>query len=301
MSYTSPSPASRLRALLKDPNKIIVAPGVYDGYSARMALHVGFDALYMTGAGASISRTGMADLGLTTMTEMTDNARMIANIDRNVPLIADADTGYGSPINVGRTVQNYINAGVAAFHLEDQVVNKKCGHLEGKQCVSREEYLARIRAAVLMRDQVGSDIVIIARTDALQQFGLEEAIDRLKAAVKVGADVAMLEAITQRHEVEALSNAFKETGVPLMYGMVQNTKSFKMTPAEAKELGFSIIIYAVACSLPYFESVSKALRTLKAGDCEKYDERITPHSIFDICGIKNLLEFDKKCVYVEKE
>ena len=283
--------------MLKDPDKIIVAPGVYDGFSARMALHAGFDALYMTGAGTSISRIGMADLGLTTLTEMTDNARMVANIDRSVPLIADADTGYGSPINVGRTVQQYVNAGVAAFHLEDQVLNKKCGHLAGKQCVSRGEYIARIRAAVMMREQLGSDVVIIARTDALQQFGLEEAIGRLKAAVEVGADVAMLEAITQRHEIDAVCNAFKGTGTPLMYGMVQGTKSFKMTPAEAKEFGFSIIIYAVACSLPYYLSVSKALQTLKEGDCEKYDVEVTPHSIFNICGMSDLLEFDKRATF----
>ena len=146
----SDSAASRLRAMLAESNKIVVAPGVYDGISARLALNAGFDALYMTGAGTSMSRIGMADLGLAPMTEMKETAGLIANLDRKIPLIADADTGYGGTLNVGRTVASYIAAGVAAFHLEDQVVNKKCGHLSGKELVSQEEYLARIRAAVEM-------------------------------------------------------------------------------------------------------------------------------------------------------
>lgn len=126
-----------------------------------------------------------------------------------MPLIADADTGYGSPLNVSRTVAQYINAGAAGFHLEDQVVNKKCGHLAGKECVSLEEYVSRIRAAVLTREKIGSDIVIIARTDALQQIGLDDAIQRLKAAVAAGADVAFLEAATKREECEKLCAEFK--------------------------------------------------------------------------------------------
>jgi methylisocitrate lyase len=155
--------AVRLRELLADKDNIIVAPGVYDGFTARIAMEIGFDALYMTGAGTSMSRIGMADIGLASSTEMVDNARMISNLDFTIPVIADADTGYGPPINVARTVAQYINAGVAAFHIEDQVVNKKCGHLSGKQCVSKEEYLQRIRASVLTRERLQSDIVIIAR------------------------------------------------------------------------------------------------------------------------------------------
>ncbi|KAI1608236.1 methylisocitrate lyase [Exophiala viscosa] len=286
--------STRLRQMLADPEKIVVCPGVYDGISARLALNAGFDALYMTGAGTSMSRLGMADLGLATMTEMKNNAEMISNLDRSVPVIADADTGYGAPINVGRTVAAYIAAGVAAFHLEDQVVNKKCGHLAGKQLVSKDEYLTRIRAAVEMRRRLQSDIIIIARTDALQSLGLEEALVRLQAAVDAGADVAFLEAISTREQAEAVCRAFKDSSVPVMYGMVQGSKAYKMTPTEAKNMGFKIIVYAAVCLAPTFLSVSKALETLKEdGDCEKYGPEANPHRLFDACGMQELLEFDR--------
>ncbi|KAK4946096.1 hypothetical protein LTR10_014898 [Elasticomyces elasticus] len=286
--------STRLRQMLADPEKIVVCPGVYDGISARLALNAGFEAMYMTGAGTSMSRLGMADLGLATMTEMKDNAGMISNLDRSVPVIADADTGYGAPINVGRTVAAYISAGVAAFHLEDQVVSKKCGHLAGKQLVSKDEYLTRIRAAVEMRRRLQSDIVIIARTDALQSMGLDEAIARLQAAVAAGADVAFLEAISTREEAQAVCRAFKGKRVPVMYGMVQGSKAYKLTPAEAKDMGFKIIVYAAICLAPTFMSVSKALQTLKEeGDCEEYGPEATPHRFFDACGMQELLEFDR--------
>jgi 2-methylisocitrate lyase-like PEP mutase family enzyme len=289
--------STRLRQMLAEPEKILVCPGVYDGISARLALNAGFDALYMTGAGTSMSRLGMADLGLATMTEMKDNAEMISNLDRSVPVIADADTGYGAPINVGRSVAAYISAGVAAFHLEDQVVHKRCGHMAGKQLVSKDEYLTRIQAAVEMRRRLQSDIVIIARTDALQSLGLDESIARLQAAVDAGADVAFLEAISTRDEAEAVCSTFGAQGVPVMYGMVQGSKAFQVTPAEAKEMGFKIIVYAAVCLAPTFVSLSKALKTLKEqGDCEKYGPGVTPHSFFDACGLQELLEFDRVAV-----
>ncbi|KIW25230.1 uncharacterized protein PV07_08426 [Cladophialophora immunda] len=278
--------STRLREMLADPNKIVVCPGVYDGISARLALNEGFDTLYMTGAGTSMSRLGEADLVLATMTDMKNNVEMISNLDPSVPVIADADTGYGAPINVGRTVAAYIRAGVAAFHLEDQVVNKRCGHLAGKQLVSKDEYLTRIRAA--------SDIVIIARTDALQSLGLEEAISRLEAAVAAGADVAFLEAISTREEAEAVCRVFNPQSVPIMYGMVQESKAYKLSPVEAKNMGFKIIVFASLCLAPTFLAVSKALRTLKEqGDCERYGPDASPHRLFDACGMQKLIEFDR--------
>jgi 2-methylisocitrate lyase-like PEP mutase family enzyme len=166
-----------------------------------------------------MSRLGMADLGLANLHEMRDNAEMIANIDRGVPLIADADTGYGGSLMVGRTTAQYITAGVAGFHLEDQVLNKRCGHLAGKEIVSEELYLSRIRAAVNMRKQMGSDIVIIARTDALQSHGIEDAIQRVKKAVEIGADVAMVEALHTMDEVKLVCEVFGKLKVPVLYGM----------------------------------------------------------------------------------
>ncbi|KAJ9617695.1 hypothetical protein H2204_013507 [Knufia peltigerae] len=286
--------STRLRALLNDPSQIVVGPGVYDGITARLALNAGFQTLYMTGAGTSMSTLGMADLGLATMTEMRQNAEMIANIDRSVPLIADADTGYGGTLSVARTTAAYISAGVAGFHLEDQVVNKKCGHLEGKQLVSKEEYLTRIRAAVETKKRMGSDIVIIARTDALQSLGLEESLTRLEAAVDAGADVAFLEAITKREELVAVCERFKGKA-PVMYGMVQGSSAYKVTVDEAKALGVKIIVYAGACLMPTFVAVSQALKTLKeTGDCEQYGGgQWSPHKVFDACGMKELMDFDR--------
>lgn len=141
-----------------------------------------------------MSRLGMADMGIATLNDMHTNAEMLANLDPGVPLIADADTGYGGPIMVGRTVTKYIRAGVAGLHLEDQVVNKRCGHLNGKQLVDVTEYASRIKAAAMAREKHG-DIVIIARTDALQGYGYDEAIKRLRAAIAEGADLCFLKAL----------------------------------------------------------------------------------------------------------
>ena len=283
--------AARLRAMLADQSKIIVGPGVYDGSTARMALKNGFDCMYMTGAGTSISRLGMADLGLATVNNMKENAEMIANIDPSIPLIADADTGYGGSINVGRTVAKYIQAGVAGFHLEDQVTNKRCGHLKGKELVSEEEYLSRIRAAVNMRKKLGSDIVIIARTDALQSFGFDFAVARLKAAIAVGADVAFLEAIETKEQAVQVCEVFGKT--PVMYGMVQGSKSPQITVKEAQDMGIKIIIYAGLCLAPVYVAVMKAMKTLReTGDVETCENAPKVHDIFDVCGLTELMDFD---------
>jgi 2-methylisocitrate lyase-like PEP mutase family enzyme len=291
----SASASSSLRSMLKDPSKIIVAPGVYDGFTARMALAAGFECLYMTGAGTSMSRLGMADLGLATMNDMKENAEMIASLERSVPLIADADTGYGSAINVGRTVEQYIRAGVAAFHLEDQVVNKRCGHLEGKQLVSKEEFLTRIRAAVNMRRALNSDVVIIARTDALHSLGFDEAVDRLQAAVKAGADVAFLEAIETKAQAVRVCEIFRKTATPVMYGMVQGSKCPQISVQEAKQMGIKVIVFAAACLLPSYLAVTQALKTLKQdGDVQKYEVQATPRELFEVCGLNELMEFDRR-------
>lgn len=212
-------PAStRLRHLLDTPDHLIACPGVYDGFSARIALEVGFDALYMTGAGTTASRLGHADLGIAQLADMRGHAEMIANLDRSVPLIADMDTGYGAPIMVARSVQEYVRANVAGFHIEDQIMAKRCGHLQGKEVVDIMTYEARIRAARIALDRLGSDCVLIGRTDALQKHGYAEAVKRLKAARDAGADVGQLEGITSR---EMGRNAVKDLHpFPLLLNMV---------------------------------------------------------------------------------
>ena len=176
MAPQPPTAAARLRALLSEPTHMIVAPGVYDGLTARLALAQGFECLYMTGAGTTMSRLGQADLGIATQSDMASNAAMIASLDPSIPVIADADTGYGGPIMVARTVQTYARAGVAGLHIEDQVQEKRCGHLAGKQLVDRDVFYSRLRAAVKARDEMGSEMLIIARTDARAGAGWDEAL-----------------------------------------------------------------------------------------------------------------------------
>ncbi|MDB5841120.1 MAG: bcpA, partial [Herminiimonas sp.] len=190
--------ASQLRHLLAQPN-MVVAPGSYDGITARLVEQAGFSAVYMTGAGTSAAR-GYPDFGLLTMTEMVENAGVIAR-SVSIPLIADADTGYGNELNVTRTVREYESRNVAGIHIEDQVSPKRCGHLDGKEVITRGEYVSKIRAAVAARQS--KDFVIIARTDSRAVLGLDEAIDRANAALDAGADIAFVEAVQTLDEIEA--------------------------------------------------------------------------------------------------
>jgi 2-methylisocitrate lyase-like PEP mutase family enzyme len=177
--------SATLRDLLRR-HEMLIAPGAYDGITARLVEQAGFSAVYMTGAGTSAS-LGYPDFGLVTMTEMVENAAMMAR-SVSVPVIADADTGYGNELNVTRTVREYEARNVAGIHIEDQVSPKRCGHLDGKEVISRGEFVSKIRAAVAARRD--PNFFIIARTDARAVIGLDEAIDRANAALDAGADMA---------------------------------------------------------------------------------------------------------------
>ncbi|KAG7091138.1 hypothetical protein E1B28_010192 [Marasmius oreades] len=206
----SQNPATRLRQLLCRPGTII-APGVFDGISARCALEAGFDCLYQSGAATTASRLGQPDLAIATLNDFVDVAATICSLDPTKPVIADADTGFGGPNMIARTVTQYARIGLAGLHLEDQVQTKRCGHLFGKQLVSREEFATRIRAAVLARDAIpgGSDLVIIARTDAAQGAGgMDEALTRLKLASDAGADVLFLEGISSKEDLARTVSTF---------------------------------------------------------------------------------------------
>ena len=194
---------TRLRQLIAGP-EILLAPGAYDGITARLVEQAGFSALYMTGAGTAAS-FGLPDYGLLTMTEMVGNAARITAAATGLPLIADADTGYGTELNVVRTVQEHERAGTAGIHIEDQVSPKRCGHLDGKELVSTEEFLAKIRAAVATRRD--PDFVIIARTDARSVAGFDESIRRANAALEAGADVAFVESPQTLEEVQMVPHA----------------------------------------------------------------------------------------------
>ncbi|KAL1845651.1 hypothetical protein Plec18170_009638 [Paecilomyces lecythidis] len=286
---TSPA-AAKLRQLLADESKIVVCPGVYDGLTARIALQEGFDALYMTGAGTTASRLGQPDLGVITLNEMRQNAEMIANLDPSVPLIADADTGFGGSLMVDRTVTEYIRAGVAALHLEDQPTTKRCGHLRSKQLVSKDEYLDRIRAAVNARKRAHGDIVLIARTDALQSLGLEEAVSRLRAAIELGADVAFLEAVTSNEEAKEVCEKLKPT--PVLFNAVPGGVSPDLSVQAAQELGFRMIIFPGLALGSVYGAVQDAVRMLKKTGTQAIRAGTSPKALFNVVGLREAIAVD---------
>src|SRR5277367_3177424 len=249
-------PTTRLKQLLAQPGAVL-APGVADALNARLVAQHGFDAVYMTGAGTTATRLGMPDVGLLTMTEMVDNAGRIADAS-GLPVISDADTGYGGVLNVRRTIQSYERAGVAAVHLEDQVMPKRCGHLAGKQLVPVEEMEAKIRAACDARTD--PDFVIIARTDAIAVEGFDAALERAARYRAAGADMLFVEAPSEQ-ELPVI--APRLAGAPLLYNLATSGKTPYLAKHEIEALGFKLIIYPNWLLLASIRAASHVLKTLQ--------------------------------------
>ena len=228
---------THLKQLLKD-KKLLLAPGAYDVLSARIIEMAGFEAVYMTGYGTSASVLGQPDVGLLTMTEMAERARNIAAAVQ-VPVIADGDTGFGNPLNVARTVQAYERAGAAAIQLEDQVFPKRCGHMLGRRVIPMEEMVQKIKAAADARED--QDFVIIARTDARTNHGLDEALRRGKAYAEAGADVLFIESPESVDELRRINEAFPST--PTLANMIEGGRTPFLPAAELEALGFGIALY----------------------------------------------------------
>lgn len=319
-------PATRLRQLIEKPGELLLCPGVYDGFSARIALQVGFDALYMvcpackasssgasrlielqTGAGTTASKLGHADLGICQLHDMRENAEMIANLDSRVPLIVDMDTGYGGepspsnppgliclsvagPIMVARSTEQYLRSNVAGFHIEDQVQAKRCGHLQGKELVDTEIFLSRIRAAKAARDKQHSDAVIIARTDALQKYGYEESIKRLRAASEAGADVGFLEGITSKEQARQAVKDLQP--FPLLLNMVEHGATPTVSVDEAREMGFRIMIVPFAALAPAYTAIKTAFERLKKTGLTGTGKELTPRKLFQVCGLEDSMRID---------
>jgi 2-methylisocitrate lyase-like PEP mutase family enzyme len=236
-----------------------VAPGAYDVLSARLVEAAGFPAVYMTGFGVSASLIGRPDVGLLTMTEMVDSARRICSAVE-VPVIADADTGYGNALNVVRTVREYEAAGVAGIHLEDQVAPKRCGHLEGKQVVPAEVMVDRVRAAVdARRDR---DFVLIARTDARAVEGLAAALDRAARYREAGADMLFVEAPQSHEEIETVATEL--AGVPLLFNWAEGGKTPPVPLDRLRELGFRLVICPISALLAATSAVRSVLSRIAA-------------------------------------
>jgi 2,3-dimethylmalate lyase len=242
-----------------EAGEMVLAPGCYDALGARLVEEAGFPAAYMTGFGSAASRLGRPDVGLMTLPEMVDNARRIAQaID--IPVIADADTGYGNSLNVIRTVHEYEAAGVSAIHLEDQVMPKKCGHMDGKQVVPAGEMAAKVSAAVAARHS--PDFLIIARTDARAVEGLDAALHRARIYRDAGADVLFIEAPQSEAEIEAVARAFPD--VPLLFNYAEGGKTPAVTHAFLRELGFKLVIFPLTVLLTATEAIRSALSRIKS-------------------------------------
>lgn len=277
-----------LRRMLNEPG-IIVAPGAYDGISARLIERHGFKAVYMTGAGTAASALGQADLGLTTLTEMATHAAHIAGCI-SLPLIADADTGYGNPLNVIRTVREYERAGVAALHLEDQVFPKKCGHIAGKAVIPMREFAEKIRAAA--ENRTDPDFIIIARTDARAVNGIDDAIERGLCYREAGADVIFVEAPTSREEIERVAREIK---APLLSNQVPGGKTPGLTVMELEKLGYKMVIFPVVSLMAATLAIESALTKLKEHGTDWHEGPVlSPMEIFQRVGIDWWLEAEKK-------
>jgi 2,3-dimethylmalate lyase len=251
-----PGAAVRLRALLES-GQTIVAPGAFDPLAARLVEEAGFPAVYMTGFGTSAALIGRPDVGLLTMTEMAGNAGAIAACV-DIPVIADADTGYGNPLNVIRTVGAYEAAGVAGLHIEDQVAPKKCGHMDGKLVIPAQEMAEKVRAAVEARTR--PEFVIIARTDARAVEGLERAIERGRLYREAGADVLFIEAVVSDAEVEEVARAFPD--VPLLFNWAEGGKTPPIGLDRLTELGYRIVIFPISTLLAATAAMRQILREI---------------------------------------
>ncbi len=282
-------PTTRLRELLAAPG-LIMAPGVADALNARLVAREGFDAIYMTGAGTSAVRLGMPDIGLLTMTEMVDNAARIVDAS-GLPLIADADNGYGGPFNVRRTIRAYERAGAAAVHVEDQVLPKRCGHLAGKQLIPAAEMVAKIKAAVDARQD--PDFVLIARTDALMVEGFEAALDRAAQYEEAGADVLFVESPLSTEQLEAIPQRLTK---PQLYNMASSGKTPFLHKDQITELGFKLVIYPNWIILAAIQAARHVLKEIKeAGTVAKLSNEVATFTeFFDLVGMQDVRALEER-------
>ncbi len=276
--------ARRLRSALADP-RILVAPGGYDALSASLIENAGFAAMYLSGASIAYTRFGRPDIGLVTMSEVAETISVIRERSA-LPLVADADTGFGNALNVQRTVRLFERMGASGVQLEDQRLPKRCGHLAGKTLISRAEMVGKIRAACDAREQ--DDTVIIARTDAVAVEGFEHALERARAYAEAGADVLFVEAMRSDEQMRAATQALSPLA-PLMANMVEGGHT-PMQPADALErLGFAMVIFPGALVRVLTHAATAFLADLhRDGDSRGWQDRM-----LDFGGINALLGTDE--------
>lgn len=283
---------TRLKALL-DKRELIVAPGVFDGISAHLTRRTGHVAAYMTGAGVAASGFGLPDIGLVTATEMADRVAMITGALGDVPLIADADTGYGGPMNVVRTVRAYDAAGVAAIQLEDQVFPKRCGHLPDKQVVDAAVFEQTLAAALDARSD--DNLLVVARTDARAPLGLDAAIERANRYAQAGADVIFVEAPQDVGEIERIAH---EVDAPLLINLVLGGLTPLQSASRLQELGYAIAIHPSNLLMQTTFAMLQSLCELNGTDLTA-QLPTSPADFFNLVGMSQWRALDDKYARTE--
>jgi len=280
---------TRIQRILDDVGALAF-PGIYDTLSAKICQQAGFPMGFISGYSVAATAIGEPDLGLLTQTEMIDRARRIA-MSVEIPIICDADTGYGNPLNVRRTVQELIAAGLGGCFLEDQVWPKRCGHMRGKRLIDREEYIQKIRAAADAR--AGRDFFIVARTDALAVAGMDEAVERIQAARAAGADASFIEA---PGSVEQLAEIGRRVPAPRVANMIEGGRTPVLSRQELVDLGFQLILYPLAGLYAAAESTRRVYEKLRRdGTTLGCDVPIMPFDRFN-----DLIGVEAKCALAQR-
>jgi 2-methylisocitrate lyase-like PEP mutase family enzyme len=283
--------ASKRRAFAErlKQKKLVVAPGIFDGISAKIADRMGFECLYMTGYGVVASHLGLPDAGIATYTEMSNRVATLAGIT-STPLVADGDTGYGGLLNVRQTVRGYEAAGACAIQLEDQEFPKKCGHMLGRRVIAREDMAAKIKVAADSRDS--KDFLIIARTDARTTLGLDEALRRAETYLRAGADLLFVESPESVEEMQRIGKTFD---VPLVANMVEGGRTPVLTAKELEEIGYRFAIFPAIGFLSMGAALESAYKGLKRdGSSTGLDVPLFPFQDFSaLMGFGDVSNFDK--------
>jgi len=281
--------STKMRQLFQT-GKMIVAPGAHDALTAKIIGKTGFDAVYMTGYGQAASHLGNPDVGLLTMSEMVAQASAIVEA-AGVPVIADADTGFGNAINVRRTVREYEKAGVAVIQLEDQVMPKKCGHMLGRQVIPKEEMVGKIKAAADAR--MDDDFMIMARTDARTIMGIDEAIERGMAYQEAGADIIFIESPESKEEMVMINKAIK---VYTLANMVEGGRTPMLPNQELEALGYNLVIYPTASTYLTTKAMLTLMETLKkeGTTATMIPEMVTFSEFNDLIGLTEIRALEAK-------
>ena len=285
-----------LKKMFQEPG-VIIAPGAYDALSAKLIEKAGFKVVQHSGYGTAATLLAKPDVGLVDFSEMCNQVKSIARAV-SVPVIGDADTGYGNALNVNRTVKEYIWAGAAGLFIEDQIWPKRCGHMFGKEVISKEEMMGKIKAAVDVKNEEDPDFMICFRTDAVAVNGIDDAINRAKAAVDLGVDYVFIEAYENRNQME---KALKEIKAPIMLNIIEGGKTPLVSVKEAEKMGFKIIVFPLTTLYSAAKGMIDVLEILKKeGSAESYmNNLITFPEFAKIVNIKGVREIEEK--YLQKK